>query len=328
MEMPLKPNVLDDISKEHWIAAPPLRHKYIKDDDGTRVMVEDESGRLRLTGSWLQSELLVTGCIVAALGTENADGEFEVLDTRIADLPRQPQRWERDDIDEGKIKKNRPNCGKIAVVSGLGIGDDSLSQLRLDLLTEYLLGESLGDEEQTEATKISRLIIAGDTLANSSTIPSREQVAIRKTTSKTYGYDATAYNAAPTENLDSFLSTLLPSLPITVLPGASDPVNVSLPQQPLHPALYPKGRAYSKLPIDKDPQAGWLDAVTNPWEGDIDGWRFLGNGGQPIDDIYKYVSTEDRVQMMEHILRWRVNVPTAPDTLCKFSGWFQLPFQL
>ena len=114
MEMPLKPNVLEDIGKEHWIAAPPLRVKYDSgggaagngehgahasgaEGEGTQVMLEDESGRLRLTGGFLKDCLLVTGAIVAVVGTENKDGDFEVLDLRCPDLPRQPQRWETDD---------------------------------------------------------------------------------------------------------------------------------------------------------------------------------------------------------------------------------------
>ncbi|KAA6409446.1 MAG: DNA polymerase delta subunit 2 [Lasallia pustulata] len=42
-------------------------------------------------------------------------------------------------------------------------------------------------------------------------------------------------------------------------------------------------------------EPGWFDSVTNPWEGDVDGWRLMGTGGQPVDDVYK--------------------APTAPDTL-------------
>ncbi|KAK6428566.1 DNA polymerase delta small subunit Cdc1, partial [Oleoguttula sp. CCFEE 5521] len=50
MEMPLKPNILDDIGKEHWIAAPPPRVKFLTPGGlgGDQTMLEDESGRLRL----------------------------------------------------------------------------------------------------------------------------------------------------------------------------------------------------------------------------------------------------------------------------------------
>lgn len=156
-------------------------------------MLEDESGRLRLTGDLLHSSMLVTGCIVAALGSENADGVFEVIDTKIADLPRQPDRWERDEevvaLAGGKVKQARPASGKVAIVSGLCVSGDSGNTFLLDMLMEYLLGEA-GDGPQR--TQISRLIIAGDSLSNAAPIPSREELASKKT-SKKYGYDSSSY---------------------------------------------------------------------------------------------------------------------------------------
>lgn len=43
-------------------------------------MLEDESGRISLVGSRLKREQFVTGVIMAALGIETPDGEFEVAD--------------------------------------------------------------------------------------------------------------------------------------------------------------------------------------------------------------------------------------------------------
>ena len=67
--------------------------RYFSDDDRDAVMLEDDSGRLRLTGDSLKSHMLVTGCIIAVMGTENASGDFEVVDLQFADLPPQPDRW-------------------------------------------------------------------------------------------------------------------------------------------------------------------------------------------------------------------------------------------
>ena len=278
-------------------------------------MLEDDSGRLRLTGAFLQTVMLVTGCIVAAMGTENANGEFEVLDLKVADLPHQPDRWERDDsaLENGiKSKQVRSSEGKIAFVSGLGIGEDETDNLRLDLLTEYLTGDSCGDSDKLATSKISRLVIAGNSLGETAMLPADEE-----TSNKKFRYDSSSYNPIPTAHLDDFLSTLLPSLPITILPGDLDPANVSLPQQPIHPALLPQSRAYAALPGAEEP--GWFDMVSNPWTGDIDGWRMFGTGGQTVSDIFKYVEGDERLDMMENMLRWRCMAPTAPDTLCKHS---------
>lgn len=288
-------------------------------------MLEDESGRLRLIGAPLQLSILVTGCIVAVMGTENANGDFEVVDLKVPDLPRQPQRWERDEgsavlsssSSAGKKRKSdaaeqRTQGGKVAIVSGLRMSSDRGDTMTLDLLMEYLLGEACGPADQAEVRRISRLIIAGNSLAEGTPLAVREE---EKKASKRYGYDSSAYNHAPTTYLDNFLATLLPSIPITLIPGESDPANVSMPQQPLHPAMLPRSRNYCAAPGSSEP--GWFDSVTNPWEGDVDGWRMMGNGGQPIDDVFKYVEGDERLEMMESLMRWRCGAPTAPDTLCK-----------
>ncbi|KAL8702687.1 MAG: hypothetical protein Q9201_004148 [Fulgogasparrea decipioides] len=332
MDMPLKPNILDDISKDHWISAPPPREKYLSPTGQDQTMLEDESGRLRLTGTPLQTSMLVTGCIIAVMGTENANGDFEVIDLKIPDLPRQPQRWERDDASiaiangTGSKRKSdstpkRPEGGKIAIVSGLGISGDQGDTLTLDLLMEYLLGEACGPSEQSSVSKISRLIIAGNSISEGTPLASRED---ERRASKKYGYDSSAYNPAPTTRLDDFLATLLPSIPITLIPGESDPANVSMPQQPIHPAMFPRSRNYAAMPGSTEP--GWFDSVTNPWEGDVDGWRMLGNGGQPIDDVFKYVEGDERLEMMECLLRWRCGAPTAPDTLWCYPFQDKDPF--
>ncbi|KAH7132069.1 DNA polymerase alpha/epsilon subunit B-domain-containing protein [Dendryphion nanum] len=318
MEMSLKPNILDDISKEHWIAAPPARETYRSEGGTHEMMLEDESGRLRIIGDSMTDDY-VTGCILAALGTEQSDGTFQVIATQYADLPRQPQRWEREDSQLALAKKpkaKRQKSGKLAILSGLDITGTQDDDLALDLLMEYLTGEAGGPPAQNSSSEITRLIIAGDSLSQSSPIPSREEYAVRKANKKQhYGYDASAYNSSPAERLDTFLSEILPALPITLIPGPSDPANVALPQQPLHPALFPLARQYAKAPVESNETLEGLDSVTNPWEGDIEGWRVLGTGGQTISDLLKYVDDVEVVEVMEMMLRWRCVAPTAPDTL-------------
>jgi DNA polymerase delta subunit 2 len=283
------------------------------------MMLEDESGRLRVTGQALSDEY-VTGCVLAALGTEQADGTFQVIATQYADLPRQPQRWERDDSALAMSKKAKPKrerAGKLAIVSGLQITGTDDDDLSLDLLMEYLTGEACGSPDQTKASKISRLIIAGDSLSHSSPILSREDFTAKKSAkTKHYGYDASAYNASPAERFDTFLSEILPHLPVTLIPGSSDPANVALPQQPLHPALFPLSRQYANPPAQGMETREGLDSVTNPWEGDIEGWRVVGSGGQNVSDLLKYVNDVEVSEVMEMMLRWRCIAPTAPDTLC------------
>lgn len=338
MEMPLKPNILDDLAKNHWVAAPPPRVKFTSPNGEDQIMLEDESGRLRLTGAFLDTALFVTGCIIAVMGTENANGDFEVIDIKVPDLARQPERWEQDDSEKavkGKaVKQKHENAGKIAILSGLGISGDAGDTMTVDLLMEYLLGESATPQEQEQVSRISRLIIAGNSLSHASPIPSLEEIANKKGAaagqSRKYGYDASAYNPAPTDRLDILLAALLPSIPITLVPGESDPTQTSLPQQPMHAALFPHSRTYMAAPnrvsgiVD---ETGWFDSVTNPWEGDVDGWRLLCSGGQNLDDVFKYVEGEGRLEIMEAMCRWRLVAPTAPDTLCELLRLLPLSHQ-
>ena len=290
-------------------------------------MLEDDSGRVRLVGEALKSVLLVTGCIIAVMGTENANGEFEVIDMKFPDLPPQPERKQlsKPPSSNGVPTKKGEDVemadgglgggSKIAIVSGLNFsGSDSSYAMELNLLLEYLLGEALDPASQKEISQISRLIIAGNSIAVEESLIADETT--ERKAAKKYGYDSSTYNALPSQLLDDFLAEILTTMPITILPGAHDPANASFPQQPVHPAVFPKARAFSALPQSEEP--GWLHTVTNPWEGEVEGWRFLGTGGQNVDDIFKYVDSDDRLGMMEYMCRWRCCAPTAPDTLCKF----------
>ncbi|KAF5706322.1 DNA polymerase delta subunit 2 [Fusarium globosum] len=338
MEMPLKPNILEDVSKDRWISAPILTPKYFSQDD--QVMLEDESGRIRLVGDVLKTVNLVTGCIIGVMGTENANGELEVIDIKFPDLPPQPDRWnlskpnsekaktkdeDEDMADASEAKKGK---SKVAIVSGLSFsGTDASHALELQLLSEYLLGEAMTPLSQIDASHISRLVIAGNSISTTDRQPpAADEVLPEKKAQKKYGYDASAYNPLPSQLFDAFIAELLPSIPITMLPGAQDPANASYPQQPVHPAMFPSARAYARDPTAPATQPGWFDTVTNPWEAELEGWRFLGTGGQNVDDVFKYVGSDDRLGMMEAMCRWRCCAPTAPDTLWSYPFQDDDPF--
>ena len=320
---------------QNFTLAPPPRPTYLDlaHPESTQIMLEDESGRLRLTGNMLRSTPLATGAIVAVLGTENKNGDFEAIDIKVPDLAPQPRRWERD------ADQKRNGKGKIAFVSGLGITGTSSDTLLLELLSDYLLGytgstsTAAQDGAPPDPSSITRLVIAGNSLGARVTTGSSVDSAAgkKKTGPRKYGYDASAYNPSPITQLDAFLAELLPSIPITLMSGESDPANFALPQQPIHRAMFPRARAYCAPPPsgDGESEPGWFDSVTNPWEGDVEGWRLWGCSGQNVDDVLRYLDfgdpegedpegdAEPRMRVMEAMLRWRCAVPTAPDTLCK-----------
>lgn len=335
MNLQNKPNILEDVSKDRWISRPDPVHKYFKEDEPEEIMLEDDSGRVRLVGDILHKIGLATGCIMAVMGTENSNGEFEVIDVKFPDLPPQPERWALSgqpgtqgngvkkvkDEDQEMPGQTGGKRKKVAIVSGLTFsGSDASYALELELLLEFLLGEVLSPDAQSELSEISRLIVAGNSISGTDVKPVTEE----ENKNKKYGYDASAYNAVPSQLFDEFLAEILASIPVTLMPGPQDPANSSYPQQPIHPAMFPNAREYTNPPGSKEP--GWLDIVTNPWEGEIDGWRALGTGGQNVDDVYKYVNSEDRLGMMEAMCRWRCCAPTAPDTLWSYPFQDDDPF--
>ncbi|KAK4155453.1 DNA polymerase alpha/epsilon subunit B-domain-containing protein [Chaetomidium leptoderma] len=352
MDMPLKPSVLEDVVKDRWISAPTTSDHYYAESGSESCSLEDDSGRIRLVGNVLRDYFLVTGCIIGVMGTENASGDFEVIDLKFADLPPQPERWslskpapkgsarkpkiKEEDVEMADVSSSSSQPSKkIAIVSGLEFsGTDTSYAMELNLLLEFLLGEALDPAAQSELSQISRLIIAGNSIARPS--DHDPAAAADKPHNKKYGYDSSSYNPIPSQLLDTFLSSLLPSIPITLLPGALDPANTSYPQQPIHSAMFPQARTYTStpgVPTAPSPSSssssetpGWLDPVTNPWEGEVEGWRVLGTGGQNLDDICKYVDSEDKLGMMEAMCRWRCSAPTAPDTLWSYPFQDDEPF--
>lgn len=138
---------------------------------------------------------------------------------------------------------------------------------------------------------------------------------------KMYGYDSSTYSVAPITALDSLLSSLTPYLPITLLPGATDPTGVTLPQQALPRRMFAQAS-----------KSAAFDCVTNPCWMELGGRTVLGAGGQTLDDIFKYVDDgggggggegegdeaggAGRLEMAKDTLEWRHMAPTAPDTLC------------
>lgn len=162
------------------IPAPPPPKKIFSDDDV--VSLEDESGRIRLVGERVTNTLLVTGVIAGVLGVETAAGDFEVVDVCFADLPpHDGQDGDEQDamqVDGGIVHaRNRLHADclssdiedqdeeYIAVISGLDIGPSAASDAQMQMLVEYLTGEGGGPDDAGIASRITRLIVAGNSLA-------------------------------------------------------------------------------------------------------------------------------------------------------------------
>ncbi|KAL6522390.1 DNA polymerase delta subunit 2 [Orobanche minor] len=206
--MKLKPSVLDEYSKERTASPLVKPHNFIHSDD--YIVLEDESGRVKLRGTCLLPSVYVTGIVVAVHGKETDAGDFMVEDIFEAGLPPQI-----------KLPLNSGEDKFVVFVSGLSVGSSSANPLHFQLFVDHVTGH-LGDEkEQGVAAQIVQVVIAGNSvevprgLLNGQNLGSKDQSKL----------------SAPIKELDILLTQVAAGIPLDIMPGTNDPANFSLPQQ-------------------------------------------------------------------------------------------------
>ncbi|KAF8559488.1 hypothetical protein OG21DRAFT_1473884 [Imleria badia] len=327
MEMPLKPNVLEDLGRDHSLPPPQSRDKIYSDQDS--ITLEDESGRIKLVGRKLASTHLVTGVIIAALGMETPGGEFEVIDTCFADFApfAGQQVTGNNSID---VDSTAQPDEYLAVVSGLSIGTESQADAQIQMLVEYLSGEVGGHDDQTIASQITRLIIAGNSLLPVADIENgteEDEKKLKKLSTLT----PSDLSPHPNSILSAHLHDLASALPIHILPGPDDPSGAILPQQPFPRAMFSGATNFETFHRETNPVWLRLRCGTDPGQSSSKGpsspipnvdrplvtRSVLVTSGQPVLDIFKYLPTPPftLVSIAELTLKWRHIAPTAPDTL-------------
>lgn len=295
-----KLNILKDVEKGVDDILPQVPNSYISQENEGIIMLEDESGRAILQGDeFFKKNLVVTGMIVAILGIELQAGVFDIVDIVYPSVsPQLP------------FKPTQPSS-KIAFISGLEISDSANYDIRLELLRQYLQGE-IGSKEQIEAAaNISHVVIAGNSIKGTELESNDEYHSLNNYGSK----NISRFTSESLKLFDRFISELVATTNISIMPGESDPTDICLPQQKLHKSFFLSSKNYVGTNIN---------LLTNPAWLEIDSLRMLGTSGQNVSDISKYLTTEKledpdiTMKIMESTLLWQNIAPTAPDTLYCF----------
>lgn len=331
MDMPLKPNVLEDIGRDHTIPAPPPPEKIHSQDD--RVMLEDESGRIRLIGKILEDAQLVTGVIIGVLGVETSNGDFEAIDLCLPGMAPQASKDDRMDTDD--ISGASADSGSdtrneyVAFISGLDIGSSPASEAQTQVLVDYLAGACGDFDSQCISSQISRLVVLGNSLAPLGQTGGAvdEEKGREDKKSRRHGNDV-SFSPHPIQNLSAYLHDLSQSVAIHMLPGESDPSGTILPQQALPRAMFGHASSFASFSCETNPSYIRLSSGTKGDDDNVDLTApessgtmpirtILATSGQPLNDMCKYVPTaaSTRLNLAEATLKWRHIAPTAPDTL-------------
>ena len=198
------------------------------------MILEDELQRIKLIASTnvdkntFSVTNLPTGVICGVYGVEIAGGKFEVEDIVY------PSFDTKSSITGNKRTRTIDgNDDLIVLMSGLGLGTEA-DPMPLELALSWLVGEAGEMSDQEKNSKIERVIVAGNSLSEST----RDRDAMSKAKYLTKDRDASSLAAVC--RLDDILLQLSTSVNVDLMPGANDPTNQLMPQQPLHHCLFPR----------------------------------------------------------------------------------------
>jgi len=315
------------------------------------IALEDESGRIRLAGTNICVERLVTGISIAVLGTLNDKGELEVVDFIGPGFPKK-------DLEQIEPpQSNKESCKKILLLSGLldtGLSQNTPIDTKFTLLCDWLAGSI--HSSPNLVSSISSCYIAGDLGGDLGSALERTNTSLLSTKglkSSSNGHNARNFtqskdsSSQQLRDADIALARLSALLPVILIPGQHEPTNISLPQQPLHPLLLPNASRYDTFHTTTNPHESMLD----------DSFFIVGHAGQPIIDMLQHANyssdataaldtrifpggdciCRDRkgdgpddhfLAALEDTLYYRHLAPTAPDSLSSYPFAGSDPFVL
>jgi len=258
------------------------KEKYTSENDS--LILEDDTMRVNLIGK-VNPHIYVNGVVVGAWGREARGGNFRVKELIFPLIP--AVKTEGEDVE-------------LVVVSGLDlIGDDCGDYLEsCQLAVDWICGAAGGPQDHNMASKVERVVFAGNSLAESTMNKKDNTRAKYLTANKEAG------SIAAIRQLDELMAQLAGSVNVDLVPGYNDPASGILPQQPLHKCMFPKTRVYPTF-----------QSVTNPYSFTCAGRDILIVAGQTVHDVMRNSNLDNPLEILELFIRWGHVAPTCPDTL-------------
>ncbi|KAG5477542.1 hypothetical protein CUR178_05247 [Leishmania enriettii] len=334
----------EDMSNDGQALAAADEH-YTVCSSADELMLEDSSGRVLLQG--LDAERFCTGIVLGIYGTLLPNGSVNVLCYAFSGGSRSTF------VPRPLIISASP-C-YIAFVGGLNVNlprdsskeaqaAASRARASLELLVEFLCGNTGNASLRAKAKCVSRLVIGGDSIAPTDELKLKKKVKLDPSDHVRLNDDkaqvSTVTSAALMRQLDAFLERVVRSVEVELMPGANDMSDAFQPQQPLHPLLLPRAGKHSTLRLVSNPfcfTAQPPAAATTAFEVRSEeqveseakkhkaevaaGVDFFVTSGQNINDVARESRFPTRLDAMCMVVVSGCACPTAPNTL------FSYPFR-
>lgn len=289
-----KPSILKEFSEDKINVVQKELDSFVSETD--TLVLEDENMRIKLIGN-VEPSMLVNGVVVGCLGREAKGGHFDVKELVHPLIPA----LKAEDGGED---------GNIAVLSGLDLNGTEGGWLEsAQLAVDWICGMAGGLGDQEMASTIHRVILAGDSLAEST--KNKEDL----TRARYLTQNKQAGSIEAMRQLDDLLVQLAGSVATDLVPGENDPATGILPQQPLHKCMFPQASAYPTF-----------QSVTNPYSCTVANKDILVLAGQTIRDIMKNSLLKNPIEILEKCILWGHVAPTCPDTLGSYPTFTKDPF--
>lgn len=289
--------------------------------DADVLMLEDDSGRVELTGVDVHS--FVTGMVVVAVGVLLEKGKFDVQ--RMFPCGASPQR---------PLSSPSPSAGGpiyVAFVCGLNVGCLGTAAAQTDLLVDFLNG-NIGDDTMFEITsRISRLVIGGNSIDGCDELRLKDKVKLDPSDHVKVSDTSNVNTAANCmRQLDRVLTAIADTIDVELMPGEADPSNSFLPQQPLHPITLRESSKRTSLRLVTNPYEFTVSPASRqraqPPADSSSSTSIFVTSGSNVDDMMRQSRWASPLDALATSVECGCACPTAPNSLVCYPFQDMDPF--